>query len=391
MNDELDILHVVEACGGGVRRHLKLIMPELTRRGIRCGVFAFGARYDRDFPSDLAHFEQVDGCKVWSFPSESNGVMSLWRAVRQLRGVLREVRPQAMHLHSSVAGFVGRLACKALPGVKVVYSPHAFAVHPSLPLWVRMSIRMIEQWGAHRTNAYVFVGRSEISDANLLCLPPEKFHLIENGLPDDYRQTLLGRDEARARLGLAADETWAVVPCRLTRQKGLQQVLAALERCHGEKGGHLQVMFCGDGPLKSELEALAARLGVADRVRFEGFVPDLSSLLMAFDMAILPSLYEGLSYVLLECLTAGIPLVVSNILANVPRPDLRNCLQTFEVGDIDTLAGSLEKTAEEPEWARERAAFGVEFMKTDFRLSNQADKLAVLYNGLLRSGSKTGL
>ena len=181
MNDELDILHVVEACGGGVRRHLKLIMPELTRRGIRCGVFAFGARYDRDFPSDLAHFEQVDGCKVWSFPSEHNGVMSLWRAVRQLRGILCEARPQAMHLHSSVAGFVGRLACKALPGVKVVYSPHAFAVHPSLPLWVRMSIRMIEQWGAHRTNAYVFVGRSEISDANLLCLPPEKFHLIENG------------------------------------------------------------------------------------------------------------------------------------------------------------------------------------------------------------------
>ena len=121
MNDELDILHVVEACGAGVRRHLKLIMPELTRRGIRCGVFAFGARYDRDFPSDLAHFEQVDGCKVWSFPSESNGVMSLWRAVRQLRGVLREVRPQAVHLHSSVAGFVGRLACKALPGVKVVW------------------------------------------------------------------------------------------------------------------------------------------------------------------------------------------------------------------------------------------------------------------------------
>jgi glycosyltransferase involved in cell wall biosynthesis len=129
---------------------------------------------------------------------------------------------------------------------------------------------------------------------------------------------------------------------------------------------------------------------VADRVRFEGFVPGLSSLLMAFDMAVLPSLYEGLSYVLLECLTAGIPLVVSNILANVPRPDLRNCLQTFEVGDIDTLAGALEKTAEEPEWAKERAAFGAEFMKTDFRLSNQADKLAVLYNGLLRSGSKTG-
>ena len=53
-------------------------------------------------------------------------------------------------------------------------------------------------------------------------------------------------------------------------------------------------------------------------------------------------------------------------------------------------AAAAEKTTEEPEWAKERAAFGVEFMKTDFRLSNQADKLAVLYNGLLRSGAKTG-
>ena len=390
-NGDLDILHVVEACGGGVRRHLKLIMPELSKRGLRCGVFAFGARFDRDFPSDLKQFELVDGCKVWSYPSKSGGIMSIWKAVRQLRGVLREARPQAMHLHSSVAGFVGRLACGALPGVKVVYSPHAFAVHPSLPLWTRMSIRMVEQWGAHRTNAYVFVGRSEISDANELCLPPEKFHLIENGLADDYGQKLLSRDEARSQLGLSADEIWAVVPCRLTRQKGLQQVLKALERCHGDRAGRLQVMFCGEGPLKTELEKTAKSLGLSDRVRFPGFVSDLSTLLMAFDMAILPSLYEGLSYVLLECLMAGIPLVVSDILANVPRPDLRNCLQTFDVGNIEALAAAMVKTVEEPEWAKGRAEFGVEFMKNDFRLTNQADKLTALYNGLLRSGSKTGL
>ena len=253
-----------------------------------------------------------------------------------------------------------------------------------------MAIRMIEQWGAHRTNAYVFVGRAEISDANILCLPPEKFHLIENGLPDDYGQSLLERDEARRRLGLAADEKWAVVPCRLAPQKGLHQVLHALGRCHGENSGRLQVMFCGDGPQKGELEKLARSLDVSGRVRFPGVVPNLSSLLRAFDVAVLPSYYEGLSYVLLECLSAGIPLVVSDILANVPRPDLRNSLQTFAVEDIDALAEELSKTVENPQWARERAEFGVAFMKNDFRLSNQMDKLIVLYNGLLRSGAKTG-
>ena len=171
----LDVLHVVEACGGGVRRHLNLIMPELSKRGMRCGVFAFGTRYDRDFPGDLKRFESEDGCKVWSYPSKKDGIGMIWKAVGLLKDVLRDVRPQAIHLHSSVAGFVGRLACGVLPDVKVVYSPHAFAVHPSLPLRIRMAIRMIEQWGAHRTNAYVFVGRAEISDANILCLPPEKF------------------------------------------------------------------------------------------------------------------------------------------------------------------------------------------------------------------------
>ncbi|MBP5671800.1 MAG: glycosyltransferase [Victivallales bacterium] len=386
----LDILHVVEACGGGVRRHLKLIMPELVKRGMRCGVFAFGARYDRDFPSDLDEFKAL-GCKVWSLPTKGGGIGMAWAAVRKLRRILREVRPQAMHLHSSVAGLVGRLACGALPGVKVVYSPHAFAVHPSLPLRVRVIVRIIEQWGAQRTNAYVFVGRSEINDANILCLPPEKFHLIENGLSEDYCGMLLPRDEARRQLGLAADEKWAVVPCRLAPQKGLHQVLAALERCHGENGGQLRVMFCGDGPQKDELVALAASLGVSERVSFPGVVPNLSTLLNAFDMAVLPSLYEGLSYVLLECLAAGVPLVVSDILANVPRPDLRQTLQTFEVGDVDTLAEEIEKTIGNPQWAKERAEFGVQFMKNDFRLSNQADKLMVLYNGLLRSGSKTGL
>ena len=65
-------------------------------------------------------------------------------------------------------------------------------------------------------------------------------------------------------------------------------------------------------------------------------------------------------------------------------------LTVVDIQHYQRIVVALEKTAEEPEWARERAAFGVEFMKTDFRLSNQADKLAVLYNGLLRSGSKTG-
>ncbi len=376
--NQLDILYVVEACGGGVRRHVNYLLPELIKRKLKCGIFAFGRRFEPTFPQDLEDFQRM-GCKVWAYPYECHNIVGLPSALKSLKAVLAEERPKTMHLHASVAGLVGRMAKPASPTTKILYSPHAFAIHPSLPVAITLATKTIERWGAKRTNAYVFVGRAEIHDANELELPANKFNLIENGLPDDFEKHLLPREEARKKLNIPQDQLVGVVPCRLARQKGLPQLIEAFAIA---KSTQLTLAFCGDGPERESLKSLAKQLDVFDRTLFMGAIPGLAQFLPAFDLAILPSLYEGLSYVLLECITAKVPLVVSDILANVPRPELRQSLTTFTVGDQKQLAQELDGIIENPTLAQERAIDAHSIAKTEFRLEEQADRLAALYRSL---------
>lgn len=377
----INILHVTEACGGGVARHLRLIVPELVQQGFSCAVCGFGQRVEEDFLDDLQRFEQL-GCRTEFWPFNHGNLFGTLNFIRHLRALLQDWKPAIIHAHSSMAGLACRIACTALPGVRVVYSPHAFALHPSLPAFIRFSCRTFEFWSASRTDAYAFVGRSEIQDANQLGLPANRFHLIENGLPASYPDTLYTREEARRVLQIPQDATVAVIPCRLARQKGLDQVLRSITLL-GDECRNLSFMFCGNGPEKKALQALTRSLGIADRVDFHGSIDRLSVLLKAFDLAILPSLYEGLSYVLLECLASALPLVVSDIQANVPRPELRDVLHTFTLGNLKELAEQITKTITEPKLTAQCAQLGADYMKNNFTLELQIRKLANLYRLLL--------
>lgn len=377
----IDVLHITEACGGGVAQHIRHIVPQLLDSGFKCAVCGFGQRISDDFKEDLKRFKDM-GCETDCWHFNHGNAFGTFRYVFHLKNLLAKWNPSVIHAHATIAGVAARIAKGAAHNAKLVYSPHAFAFHPTLPWKIRETVRFLEQCGARRTDAYAFVGRSEIQDANNLELPPDRFHLIENGLPETFNQTLLDRNEARAKLNIKSDEHVAVIPCRLVKQKGLDQVINIIPHLKDDCS-KIRFMFCGEGPEKNALLALAQKLGVQDRITFTGEIEQLHRMLPAFDLAILPSLYEGLSYVLLECLASGIPLIVSDIFANVPRPELRDILHTFTIGDLDELASHVRKTLREPNKTRERAQMGVDFMKLNFRLDNQIQKLSNLYHSLM--------
>lgn len=378
---KIDVLHVTEACGGGVRRHLRLIVPELHQAGVSCAVLGFGQRIEENFYDDLAFYKQ-QGIRNEFRPFNHGNFFGTLAFIHTFKSILQEWRPAIVHAHASRAGLVARLAKSALPGVKVVYSPHAFALHPCLPASVRIAIRFLERLTAERTDAYAFVGRAEIEDANAIHLPANKFHLIENGLPANFPKTLYTREDARRSLNLPNTGRYAVIPCRLVKQKGLDQVLFAIAKLP-KTCDDIHFIFCGIGPERDVLHSMARQLGIGSRVSFPGIIERLNVLLPAFDFAILPSLYEGLSYVLLESLAAGIPLIVSDILANVPRPELRDILNIFTVGDKQDLAYQITTVANDTQRTQARAKYGAEYMKNNFRLTSQIQKLSNLYRFLM--------
>jgi glycosyltransferase involved in cell wall biosynthesis len=102
---------------------------------------------------------------------------------------------------------------------------------------------------------------------------------------------------------------------RLTEQKGhrtLLQAVASLVR----NVPNLVLLLAGAGPLRAELESEAARLGLADHVRFLGMRRDRATLYAAMDIFVLPSRWEGLSLALVEAMGAGRAIVATEVGGN---------------------------------------------------------------------------
>jgi glycosyltransferase involved in cell wall biosynthesis len=96
---------------------------------------------------------------------------------------------------------------------------------------------------------------------------------------------------------------------RLHVQKGVETLVRAAAHLPPD----VEVVLAGDGPQRAQLEALAERTGVRDRVRFEGFVPpaEVPALLATADVFVLPSRYEELGSVLLEAMACGLAIVAT--------------------------------------------------------------------------------
>jgi glycosyltransferase involved in cell wall biosynthesis len=113
-------------------------------------------------------------------------------------------------------------------------------------------------------------------------------------LPPADRVTMATPKDAKVLLALS----------RLHPKKGLDTLLTALQSLNDA-----YVWLAGEGPLRRELEQLAKKLGVSDRVRFLGWRTDRAALLRASDICVLPSRYEPFGTVILEAWAAGTPLV----------------------------------------------------------------------------------
>lgn len=72
------------------------------------------------------------------------------------------------------------------------------------------------------------------------------------------------------------------------------------------------LVLTGDGPLRTEVEALVGAAGIGEHVHFLGVRPDIPQLVGTLDLFLFPSLYEGLGIALIEAQAAGVPCVVSN-------------------------------------------------------------------------------
>ncbi|MDY0000761.1 MAG: glycosyltransferase family 4 protein [Polyangia bacterium] len=274
-----------------------------------------------------------------------------------LRRIFGRSRPDIVHAHGARAALWARLALAGLwPRPKLLYAFHGFTA-PYLGGPSRLARRLGEAALEPLTAGYLCVCEAERQEAARFGLPGARLHVIHNGV--DHSRFWRGdagpgadREGSRAwirrDLGIGEDQFLFLSAGRLDRPRDPGLILRAFAPVAAKRGS-VGLLLAGDGPLGAESRALAARLGLAGRVRFPGFRKDMPALLSAVDALVhVTSAWEGFPYAVLEAMAAGLPVIATRA-GGIPEAvqDDRTGL-LVERGDEAALSAAMARLAADP-------------------------------------------
>lgn len=185
----------------------------------------------------------------------------------------------------------------------------------SLLAWTTLWLTRFDELLAFRlpTGAVIVTDDGTIDAAEItawLGVPADRLWLWRNGIDASWRAATPDRATARRTIGVPAGALALVWVSQLVDLKRCERFIEAMPAVVAAVPAALALVV-GDGPSRPALERLAAARGVADRVRFVGFVSrdDLPPYLHAADVFVALYDYSNLSNTLLEAIVAGLPVV----------------------------------------------------------------------------------
>jgi glycosyltransferase involved in cell wall biosynthesis len=259
----------------------------------------------------MLNIARGEGFRVVALPlARSLSPVAQFRAFRALFALIRAEKPDLVHAHTPIAGFLARLAAR-IAGVRVIaYTGHGFLFNQPGPFWRRAISFVIEWVGGKLTDVEMIVSAEEAAQARRLWIHRQA-HAIGNGRdPARYRPDPEARSRLRAEFGVPATRVVVVIVSRLVRHKGHPELLAAMQGLDGELwvvGNRL------DSDHGEDLTPYFEQSGLGTRLRLLGYREDVGAVVAASDIFCLPSHFEGLPMSVIEAMLTGLPVVATDI------------------------------------------------------------------------------
>jgi len=299
------------------------------------------------------------------------------RAYRRERAAIaalcRAVRPDAVHTHGYRPDVVDAGVARHLR-IPVVTTAHGFTGGP-----LRNRVyEYLQRRAFRRFDAVVAVSRVLAADLTRARVPQSRIHTVPNAWR--RRAPALDRATARRLLGLPPEGFVVGWVGRLSGEKGPDILLDALPHLNDVP---LMVSVMGTGVQQLLLQRRARELGVADRVRWHGIVPDADRVFAAFDVCVLSSRTEGTPMVLFEAIAAGVPVVATDV-GGVPDVVSREEAVVVRPGDPAALAAGIRDVYEHTAAAARRAQEARVRLEREFDVGPWLDRYVDIYRLITR-------
>ena len=350
---------------GGASMHVLELAGEMQRRG--CDVTILLG------PGDIvANLAQQRGLSVIVEPLLLRQISPLQdlRCLIRLSRLLRQIRPDVLHLHSAKAGLLGRVVAK-LHDVPVVYSVHgwSFSMYQGTKA---KCFQWLERLLMPLTDQMVLVCQRDFNIArNLLGAKSSQLALVHNGIAE-YVNLTKTADSSCCRL------------ISVARFEDPKDQVTLLKAMTGVPTRNWQLKLVGSGPTQESCRLLAQELGL-EQVEFLGERSDVAELLAQSDVFVLSSRSESLPVSVIEAMRAGLPVVATNVggMAELVADGVNGYL--VQTKDVNHLSQCLDKLIAEPGLRQRMGAEARSRFDQRFTLQQNGTRLLTLYCQLLEA------
>jgi len=290
------------------------------------------------------------------------------RALVEICTLLKRVKPDLVHAHTSKAGLLARLA-GLLTGVPVVFTAHTWSFAEGINRKQQAVALPLERIAGMWSRIITVSENNRRLALEQRVARERRLTTIWNGIPDSPLRADPG-GEGRVRILMVA---------RFAEQKDQMLLLRALAGIDED----YEVAFVGDGPTMLSARQAVSDLGLTDRVHFLGDRDDVEKLLAQAHVFSLSTKWEGLPLSILEAMRAGLPVISSDV--GGVRESVEDGVTGLLVpaGDVDAMRDGLLNLIRRPELRREYGEAGRDRYERDFTLNKMLTKTAGVYGELM--------
>jgi glycosyltransferase involved in cell wall biosynthesis len=300
------------------------------------------------------------------------------RALQELIGVLKQVKPDLLTAHGAKVGMLGRVASRSLQ-IPLIVTVHGWACAPGTPPVQAAVSRWLERLLGPLASRLITVSEFDRRfgiQAKLVA--EQRVVTVHNGMPDISAELRANPAQTPPRLVMVA---------RFEPQKDHGTLLRALS---GLRDQPWELDLIGDGPLRSQAEALAETVGVRDRIHFLGQRRDVARLLGRAQVSLLVSNWEGLPLSILEAMRAGLPVIASEVGGVAESVQDGETGFLVPQGGVDQLRDRLGRLLRDPELRVRLGASGRRCYEQHFTLDEMVRKTLTVYQDVLGIPVPTG-
>lgn len=300
-----------------------------------------------------------------------------WERFRSLQLFAKQFHPDLVHNHFNWIGLlIGRSI--HVPRVETIHNTYHF-----LTTGQRIGYTLLAVFASRIIAVSDYV--REFTLKYFPFISARKITVIHNGIDIARLHMSHGKEESRRSLGIAPGEFVIGFIGRLEEQKGIQYLLEAVKELNNSFT-HLKIIIAGDGALRKSLEE-HARASALNNIVFLGYQRDTPKLYSAFDVFVLPSLFEGLPVSAIEAMAAGCPVVATRVggVAEVVEHEVTGLL--VEPGNSGQLAEALQRLITQPDLCKQMGGKGRERAKQEFSVERMIERTERVYNELLKENN----